>query len=141
MLHAGAQTAPDAFVAAFDPDGALLYSTYVGEAGAETGDGIAVDAEGNISIAGFLAAGNAQYLSYGGYGYVTRLGNGAFSTVLGASTTATMLGVPGRGIAVDQEGNIIAVMIATASDLPVTPNAVQSNLIGDSDVYLVKFTP
>ncbi len=48
-------------------------------------------------------------------------------------------GVPGRSLAV--EGNIIAVMIATASDLPVTPNAVQSSLIGDSDVYLAKFTP
>jgi photosystem II stability/assembly factor-like uncharacterized protein len=48
----GLGTRTDAFVASVDPAGALLYSTYLGGAGGESGRGIAVDAGGNAYVTG-----------------------------------------------------------------------------------------
>jgi len=48
----GLGTRTDAFVASVDPAGALLYSTYLGGAGAENARGIAVDAGGSVYVTG-----------------------------------------------------------------------------------------
>lgn len=47
----------DAFVAKFGPDGTLVYSTFFGGTGNESGDAIAVDAAGAVFLAGTTALG------------------------------------------------------------------------------------
>ena len=52
-LVSGLQGAQDAFVAALSPNGrGLLYSTYLGGSGSDSGNGIAVDAAGNAYVTG-----------------------------------------------------------------------------------------
>jgi hypothetical protein len=46
----------DAFVTKFSPDGALIYSTYLGGEGDDSGSGIALDPEGNVLVAGSSAS-------------------------------------------------------------------------------------
>ena len=47
----------DAFVARFAPDGkSLLYSTYLGGSGEEAANAIAIDAQGNVTLAGWTSS-------------------------------------------------------------------------------------
>lgn len=48
----------DVFVSKFDRDGALLWSTFLGGSGYEIGNGVAVDAGGNIYVSGNAASAN-----------------------------------------------------------------------------------
>jgi len=84
----------DAFVAKFSPTGSLVYSTYLAGEGDDAGRGIAVDASGNVYVAGSTAAvcfpiRNAFQTDYHGPGdtFVTKLNSGAsrilFSSYLG----------------------------------------------------------
>ena len=53
----------DAFVAKLDPTGTtLLYSTYLGGSGDDTGNAIAVDVNGNAYVAGSTTSGNFPVL-------------------------------------------------------------------------------
>ena len=138
-LHAGTTASADAYVAEFDPSGTLLYSTFIGTASAERGDGIALDSSGNIYIAGFRASGNLSVVS-SGTTFVSRADTPGVSIDIGASTAVTVLDMPSRAIAIGPDGGIVVAMIATQPGLKVQ-NATQSNLKGASDVYLVKWMP
>ena len=49
----------DAFLAKINaPGSALVYSTYLGGSGQDSGDGIAVDCSGNAYLAGFTTSAN-----------------------------------------------------------------------------------
>jgi hypothetical protein len=48
----------DAFVAKFAPDGALLWSTFLGGAGDDWATGVAVDAAGNVLVTGWTRSAN-----------------------------------------------------------------------------------
>src|SRR6185436_9110246 len=52
----GAGICSDAFVTKFSPTGTLLFSTLLGGEGDEAGSGIAVDAAGNVYVAGTTAS-------------------------------------------------------------------------------------
>ncbi len=137
-LHAGTTATADAYVIRFDPTGTLLYSNFIGTTDVERGEGIAVDSSGTAYIVGFRGPGNFA-LPYTGSAFVARADGSAYS-ILGPSTTATVLSTPSHGIAIAPDGSIVVVMIATTPGLP-TQNAVQTYLNGGSDVYLVKFQP
>jgi photosystem II stability/assembly factor-like uncharacterized protein len=110
----------DAFVAKLNPTGTeLLYSTYLGGIGFDTGNGIAVDSSGNAYITGasssndFPTTANAfqTTASGGGDAFIAKLnaaGNRlSYSTYLGGPN-ARVFGANtnvGRGIAVDREGS------------------------------------
>ncbi len=130
-LHAGTTASADAYVAEFDPNGTLLFSTFIGNASEERGDGIAVDFSGNIYIAGFRSPRTT---------FVSRADTPGDSIDIRGSTSTTVLDMPSRGITIGPDGSIIVVMIATQPGLPVK-NATQSDLKGASDVYLVKWMP
>ncbi len=78
----------DAFVAEFDTNGALVFCTYLGGGGSQSGQGIAVDLSGNIFVAGctsstnFPVANALQATNAGGYdAFVTELAPGGTNLV------------------------------------------------------------
>ncbi len=65
---------PNAFVSKFDSSGALVYSSYLGGSGADTGNGIAVDGNGSMYIAGKTSSSSFPTVS-GSYDTVFISGN------------------------------------------------------------------
>ncbi len=138
----------DAFVAKINTNsvgaGSLLYSTYLGSFGFDSGNAIAVDGYGNAYVAGvadccfpttpnaiqpFLGNSNAHV-------FVSKLGpDGSllYSTLLGGSSRDA-----GRGIAVDQLGNIYVTGETASSDFPVTAQAFQVANRGPSNGFISK---
>src|SRR5204862_138035 len=128
----------DAFVAKLNPAGsALVYSTYLGGSGFDSGAGIAVDAAGNAYVTGFTAstdfpttAGAFQTTFVNAFdsdtdAFVTKLDSTGstlvYSTYLGGSSTES-----GAGIAVDASGSAYVTGQTESFDFPTTPGAFQS---------------
>src|SRR5438477_898034 len=129
------QGTTDAFVAKFNADGSLGYSTYLGGTGVDSGNAIALDAAKNAYVVGtttstdFPAAGSAAQVSEGG-------GADAFVAVVSAAGNSLLytsyvgggLDEIGYGVAVDSTG--IYICGSTASnDFPVV-SALQSTFHG-----------
>jgi hypothetical protein len=97
---------PDIFAAKLDPNGTqILFSTYLGDNGYDVFGGLAVDAEGNLYVAGTGYAPTPFYpAEKAGTAFVRKLNaNGSallYSQSLGANTQA-------GGIAVDASGNLL----------------------------------
>src|SRR5205823_13013770 len=89
QLAIGSVGSSDAFVTKFDPNGSIVYSTYLGGNGPDTSTGITVDSSGNIYIAGSTGSTNFPLVNpiqavYGGAitdWFVAKL-NAAGSTLL-----------------------------------------------------------
>jgi Bacterial Ig-like domain (group 3)/Beta-propeller repeat len=111
----------------------LIYSTYLGGSGQDSGDGIAVDSQGNAYVTGHTNSTNfptmnpLQSANHGGhYGY------DAFVTKINAAGSAlvysTYLGGSGDdygfGIAVDGGGNTYVTGVTNSTDFP-TKNPLQ----------------
>ena len=105
-------------------DPVLRYSTYLGGSGADSGNGIAVDAEGNVYVTGNTSSSNFPkanplQTTYGG-------GQDAFVTKLNAAGDAlvysTFLGGGGQdngyGVAVDAEGNAYVTGSTSSTNFP-----------------------
>ncbi|MDP8980916.1 MAG: SBBP repeat-containing protein [Acidobacteriota bacterium] len=120
----------DAFAARLNASGsALIYATYIGGAGYDIGQSMAVDAAGNAIIVGstgsnnFPLAANIQRIPQGGAeAFVTKLDPTGtkflFSTFLGGfgNDEAT-------AVAVDGQGNIYIAGNSEAQGFPVTPQS------------------
>jgi hypothetical protein len=134
----------DAFVAAINAAGTgLVYSTYIGGAGVDSGNGIAVDAAGNAYVTGgttssaFPTTAGAYQTVAGGASdvFVSKFnpaGGIAYSTFLGG-TAADI----GRGIAID--GN--AYVCGQAADtFPIVPagSAFKTTITGPYDAFISK---
>jgi hypothetical protein len=129
----------DAFVAQITAKGdALLYSTYLGGRHFDTGLGIAVDNQGQVYVtgqsdgAGFPIK-NPLQLTSEGKAFVTKLGAEgtlSYSTFLSGSTD-------GKGIAVDQRGQVYVTGNTSSTDLSVV-NAFQPKYGGNSDAFVAK---
>jgi photosystem II stability/assembly factor-like uncharacterized protein len=127
--------ASDAFFTKINAAGsALLYSTYLGGAGQDTGNAIAIDTFGSAYIAGnttsnpFPTTQGAFQTTFGGQGqfssnilgdcFVAKYdssGNLSYSTYVGGSTDEAAF-----GIAVDSAGNAYITGATTSSDFPTT---------------------
>jgi len=138
----------DVFVATFNPAGARVYSTYLGGSGLEEAHAIAVDAAGNIYLAGRTSSDAYPTVSplqsaYGGGD------NDAFVTVLDASggslRFSTLLGGTGddraEGLALDSAGNIFLAGISGSTNFPTTTGSLQAASAGGLDAFLVKIAP
>lgn len=127
----------DAFVAKFSPDGArVVWCTYLGGAGRDVGNAIAVDDAGNVYVAGTTAArdfpttaGAWQERASGPgqtHGFVTKLNPEGtalvYSTMLAGSVFDEI-----RALAVDRQGNAFVVGHTLSPDFPITPGAWQTN--------------
>lgn len=145
----------DAFVAKVNPAGtALVYSTYLGGTGGDSGHGIAVDSLGNAHVTGttfspnFPTANAFQPARAGGWeAFVTKLnatGNAfVYSTYLGGSILGDIFdfGEGGSGITVDGAGNAYVTGDVDTVNFP-TVNARQSFYGGGAtDAWVGKFNP
>ncbi len=141
----------DAFVSTLNPTGSdLLFSTYLGGSGNETGNGIAVDGSGNIYVAGNTSSENfptqnpfqagPSPTESGGNGFVTKLNPSVpsyvFSTYLGGSAKDDA-----NSIAIDSANNVYVTGKTVSADFPTVVNTFQTKL-GDTvngDAFVTKF--
>jgi hypothetical protein len=137
----------DAFVTEFNSAGnALVYSTYVGGAGADRAYAIAVDSSGSAYLAGStnstnFPTKNPLQAALAGHSdvFVTKLnatGNAlVYSTYLGGSGSDSP-----SGIAVDSAGNAYLAGGTQSSNFP-TKNAFQATKAGSHNVFVTKLNP
>ncbi len=137
----------EAFVTKLNATGtALVYSTFLGGSGNDSGNGIAVNAAGNAYVTGTtdslnfpVTPGAFQSMKAAGQDvYVTELntaGTGlAYSTYLGGDATDF-----GNGIALDTEGNATVAGQTSSSDFPTTADAIQSDFAGgQGDAFITR---
>ena len=138
----------NAFVTKVSADGsALIYSTYIGGDGGDSGNGIAVNAAGDAYITGstsslpFPTTANAFQQSATGDGtdhaFVTELNAGGtaliYSTYLAGSDVES-----GYGIAIDSAGDAFVTGTTDSPDFPTTSGAVQSALLGEFDAFVAE---
>lgn len=135
----------DAHELVIDP--VIAFSTWLGGNASDTPDGVAVDAAGNVYVAGDTTS--ADFPLVGALpgqttlgadrdGFVTkfdRSGAIVYSTYLGGSSSDF-----GGGVAADELGNAYVVGSTDSNDFP-TVNAFQSVLDGSRDAYAAKLDP
>jgi len=138
----------DAFVTKLNATGsALVYSTYLGGAHYDAGQGIAIDPSDNAYIAGYTNSSNFPTSSDA---FQTKLGGGldAFVSKLSTSGSALLYSTyvggggfdVGRGIAVDATANAYVAGGTNSSHFPTTPGAFQTTLRGTGDAFVSKFS-
>jgi hypothetical protein len=144
----------DAFVVRIDPLGSILvYSTYLGGSGDDSGFDIALDNSGNAHVTGpttstnFPTTPGAFQATLGGVGpsgfgdaYVTKLNatGGAllYSTYLGGNGDDF-----GGSLALDAAGNAYVTGVTASSNFSTTPGAFQAALAGGFDAFVTKLNP
>jgi hypothetical protein len=148
--------AGDAFIAKLDPTksgtDSLVYATYLGGSGDDNLIAfpwgiLAVDGLGHAYVTGgttstdFPTVHPVQAHSGGGYdAYVAKMNSTGtalvYSTYLGGTGDDI-----GRGIAVDNNGNVYVTGQTTSSDFSVTSNPYQKVFGGASDAFVSKLAP
>ena len=142
----------DAFATKLDPNGALVYSTYLGGSGGsqssqEQGNAITVDTQGDAIIAGMASSSDFPYPA-GGPRPVLSGPSDAFIVKLAASGNALLssvflggIGVDvATGIAVDRFGAVCVVGYSSSGDFPVTA-PLQTNHAGIYDAFIRIYNP
>lgn len=144
----------DVFVSKIASDGSsLIYSTYVGGGGIDSGNAIAVDASGDAFVAGGTASTDFPTTSGA---FQTKIGSGstgnasdnAFVFELNSSgsalTYSTYLGGGvsdvAHGVAVDSSGNAYVAGETFSSDFP-TQIPIQATLTGTANAFVTKLNP
>lgn len=129
----------DAYVTKLNGSGAIVFSTYVGQAGTyeEVGYGIAVDASNNMYVAGYSFRDCLN-------GCVT--GNGFAAKLNAAGNTFMYAGeIGGTGedrisdVAVDSAGNLYVVGTTDSSDFPMAGPPLQGTPGGAQDAFFARF--
>lgn len=135
----------DVYMAKFDPEGGLVYSTYLGGASEEFWGDLAVDADGNLFVTGTTRSsdfpttpGSFQTVFEGRSAFVAKLnadGDGLiYSTFLGDGLAR------GKDIALDASGHAY-VTGTTGPDFPVV-RPFQATHAGDlQDAFVTKLAP
>lgn len=133
----------DAFVSKVDPRGALIYSTYLGGRGNDSGYAIAVNSMGSAVVTGLVSSSNfpkvnpiRSDLNGGADAFVAKIdptgSELVYSTYLGGSGFEQ-----GSGIAIDSSGNAYITGQTSSTDFP-TANPFQKSLGGGVDAFVVK---
>jgi hypothetical protein len=138
-----------AIVSKLDPTGStLIFSTYLGGSGMQTGNGIAVDSSGNVYVCGstssrdFPVTRGAFQVKYGGGpydGFVTKLdptgSSLIYSTYLGGRNVDEAF-----SLGLDQDRNAYVTGPTTSKNFP-TANAVQDTLPSKDAAFVTKLNP
>jgi hypothetical protein len=139
----------DTFVTKLNPTGsALVYSTYLGGSGDESGYGCAVDGSGDLYVSGYTSSSNfpttagAFQRTYGGgirNAYVAKLNPAGsallFSTYLGGNRDDSV-----RDLTLDAAGNVYVTGWTSSTNFPTTASALQRTYGGGSyDGFVAKF--
>jgi hypothetical protein len=142
----------NAYVARLNANGnALMFSTYLGGSGCtmaypETGQGIALDAQGNAYVAGVTSSSDFPILNAvqpqlqgSTDAFVAKFNSAGallFSTYMGGSGVDV-----GNAIALDSSGAIYVAGYTYSTDFPVTAGALQTANAGSCDAFLFKLSP
>jgi hypothetical protein len=144
-LQSSLRGSSDAFVARLDASGArLLSSTYFGGDGSDAANGLALDAAGNIYIAGETTSSNA-FRTGASYQAHAAAGSDAFVIKLNSAGTsivyAAFLGGAGadraRAVAISASGEAYVAGDTTSADFPAM-NGFQRSLGGGQDAFVAK---
>ncbi len=145
-VYAGQRVLQKAFVAKYDPNGNLVYATYLGGANTEGATGVSVDSAGNAYVTGYTNSsdfpttpGVFQSANAGtNDAFVAKLsstGTLVYSTYLGGSASDVA-----NGIAVDSAGN--ATIIGTTASTNFPSSLALQNVsklgAGDSSVFVTR---
>ena len=143
----------DGFVVKFDATGTLLFGTFLGGTSYDSGQGIAVDSQGNSYVTGSTRSKNfptknAYDLTYAGFGsaFVAKFnstGNLVYSTFLGIADPSDYY-----GIAIDRQGNSyltgtgdIYVFIAKINPfLSIRPDSSTFSSLGSNSNFFPSYT-
>jgi len=138
----------DAFVTKLNSSGnSLVYSTYIGGSGVESGFGIAVDASGMAYITGYTSSTDFPTLNpyqgtYQGFSdaFVTKLSSSGNSLVYSTYLGGSVHSENGRGIAVDASGMAYITGFTESTDFP-TLNPYQGTYQGGgADAFVTKLS-
>ncbi len=151
-VNGSAQTA---VVIGFDPSqsgsATLIYSTYLGGSGGETGRGIAAAPDGTLWTVGstfssdFPISGNTYQPVYspGGDAYVVQINPGIGG--IGGLLYATYLGGSGedeaKRVLLDNAGRVVVCGYTASPDFPVTADAMQAVYGGNYDAFVTILNP
>jgi len=138
----------DVFVSKFSSSGSLVYSTLIGTRGMDAATAIAVDATGNVYLAGVTDSGEFPTTT------------GAFDTTFNGGTDAFVLKLDSEGrrilyatllggrsddwplaIDVDESGSVYVTGRTDSSDFPLTAVTSGGSYKGASDVFVTKLSP
>ncbi len=133
----------DAFVAKFTSTGSLSWSTYLGGAGADYGNDIAVDSTGALIVVGETSS---DGLATTGVYDTTRVLSEAFVAKLSAAngqpTWFTYLGGStsdrANSVAIDGSNNIYVTGSTSSTDFPTTTGVFKTTNAGGTDAFLTK---
>jgi hypothetical protein len=132
----------DAFVTKVTAGGSLAWSSFLGGTIGDTGNGIAVDGNGNVYVTGETAS--TDFPTTGGFdtthgglidAFVTKVnatGSLVWSSFLGGSFIDIA-----HGIAVDGSGNVYVTGSTTSTDFP-TPGGFATTNRGSYDAFVTK---
>jgi hypothetical protein len=123
-------------------DPTLAFSTYLGGSGQDGGNGIAVDAAGNAYITGFTLS--TDFPVTPGAFKTVKAGIGesdAFVTKMNSTGTALIYSTyfggsnrdSGNDIALDAAGNAYVTGLTDSGDLPTTPGAFSTTIVGGDE--------
>ncbi|MBN8886222.1 MAG: SBBP repeat-containing protein [Rudaea sp.] len=144
-------TTQNAFVTRLDVHGALSYSTYLGGESSDTGEGIAVDANGNAYVTGYTSSSRFPTTQGALQTNLNGLQNAFVAKIAPSGSTlvySTLLGGNdydfGSGIAIDTAGNAYVTGTTSfiqSSTFPVTAHAYQAKQGGgSSDAFVSKLS-
>jgi hypothetical protein len=138
----------DSFVAKIDPTGAaLVYSTFLGGNGRDSGLAIAVAADGGACVTGTTGSNNFPVLNpiedrrQGNFdAFVTRFNPAGtalvFSTYLGGGESDTPV-----ELVLDAAGNVVLAGTTRSKKFPTTPGAFQEKKKGGEDIFVTRLDP
>lgn len=128
-------TCSDAFAMKLDPSGNIVWATFLGGNGNDTGQAIAVDAQGYVYVAGTTIhqlTGSNTFPTTSGSVFSTNTGSGAFVVKLDPTGSQMVYGsiiVPGVGpiaMALDASGSVFLAG-PSGNTFPTTPGAFQTS--------------
>ena len=143
--------ASDAFVSKLNTTGsALIFSTYLGGAAAESGYGVDMDGGGNTYVTGSTFSTTFPMVqaldpTYNGRGdlFVTKLtaaGSYVYSTYLGGTAEESTAG-PFNDIAADGVGNAYVVGTSLSNDYPLVSPIRTSKITGATTAVVTQISP
>lgn len=140
----------DGFVTKLGPRGTnLIYSTYLGGDGVDTGFGIAVDPSGCAYVTGYTESTNfptanvsGDFTNYGGNrdAFVSKFSPAGTNLVYSMYLGGTNLDV-GNDIAADVAGHAYVTGYTSSTNFPATTNATQPWLAGGQDAFVTVVGP
>jgi uncharacterized repeat protein (TIGR01451 family) len=150
-IHGTLSGTRNIFVSKFNQSGGLVTSTYLGGNGIDSDAGIAIDAAGNIFLAGTTTSTNFPTLNGIANPGLNAATAHVFVSELKANfsglTWGTLLGGDGvdgaTGLAIDSKGNVYVSGITSSPHFHTTPGSLQptSRSASDSQFFMAKFTP